>query len=96
MDRIGVQPGDKVTKGQEVGTVGSTGKSTGTHLHYEERHNNTPHAPTFDPSNYRPDSDALTDSRVLDLLYADPDDEDINCVVVDIDVERAAEPTSPQ
>lgn len=37
LSRITVQVGQQVTAGQKVGEIGSTGRSTGPHLHYEVR-----------------------------------------------------------
>ncbi|MDQ0367064.1 murein DD-endopeptidase MepM/ murein hydrolase activator NlpD [Catenuloplanes indicus] len=35
LSRVSVEPGDRVTPGQTVGAEGSTGNSTGPHLHFE-------------------------------------------------------------
>tara|TARA_Y100000590_G_scaffold240070_1_gene269991 strand:- start:427 stop:1806 length:1380 start_codon:yes stop_codon:yes gene_type:complete len=37
MDRIDVTKGDTVVIGDQIGTVGTTGRSTGSHLHFETR-----------------------------------------------------------
>ena len=39
LNKIMVRRGMKVVKGQTIGIQGSTGRSTGNHLHYEIRYN---------------------------------------------------------
>jgi len=50
LSQIDVTIGQSVTRGQTIGLVGSTGRSTGPHLHYEVRINNQP----VDPRQYLP------------------------------------------
>ena len=47
LSRIFVRPGQKVQRGQVIGYVGNTGKSTSPHLHYEVRKNNVPVNPIY-------------------------------------------------
>lgn len=48
LSKIEVKRGDKVKRGQVIGRVGNTGKSTAPHLHYEVHKNNK----SVDPINY--------------------------------------------
>lgn len=81
MSRIadGLKPGDRVKQGQLVGYVGSTGNSTGNHLHYEIRINGR----TVDPLSVKLPRDKELPSRsraafleatgqIRDLTQRDP------------------------
>ncbi len=48
LSKISVEVGQKIKRGDLIGNVGSTGRSTGPHLHYEIRENDQP----VDPQRY--------------------------------------------
>ncbi|MEP6848252.1 MAG: M23 family metallopeptidase [Acidobacteriota bacterium] len=50
MSKIEVEVGDTITRGQVLGLIGSTGRSTGPHLHYELRLDDRP----VNPRHYLP------------------------------------------
>lgn len=54
--RLDVRAGEIVRKGQQIGRVGSTGRSTGSHLHFEVHVNGRPQNPAHFLSRQRADS----------------------------------------
>jgi murein DD-endopeptidase MepM/ murein hydrolase activator NlpD len=48
LSRITVEAGQRIKRGEQIGHAGSTGRSTGPHVHYEIRENDQP----LDPSRY--------------------------------------------
>jgi murein DD-endopeptidase MepM/ murein hydrolase activator NlpD len=47
LSKIKVKVGERITAGDQIGNIGSTGRSTGPHLHYEVRLNDKPLNPNL-------------------------------------------------
>tara|TARA_B100000029_G_scaffold150879_1_gene146076 strand:+ start:606 stop:1628 length:1023 start_codon:yes stop_codon:yes gene_type:complete len=60
MNKLSVKKGETVKRGQELGGVGNTGRSTAAHLHYEVKYNNK----TKNPRPYY-----TYDKKLEDLIY---------------------------
>jgi len=56
LSNIEVAEGAEIGRGEKLGNVGSTGRSTGPHLHYEVRHNES----AVSPRHYLPDRSVTT------------------------------------
>ena len=61
-----VKPGQKLKSGEVLGTLGSSGRSTGPHLHYEVRKNDQPVNPMyFFYENLSPEEYTLLASKAI-------------------------------
>jgi hypothetical protein len=68
LSRIVASPGQAVVGGTRIGYVGSTGHSTGPHLHFEVRHNGTP----INPAPYLLSTYAARVTRPLECVRGGP------------------------
>jgi hypothetical protein len=66
MSQIAAEPGSFVRAGQVIGYVGSSGLSTGPHVHYEVQRNGTP----VNPLSVRFESVRVVDSGLADAVKA--------------------------
>ncbi len=87
MSAIAVTPGQHVTQGQVIGYVGTTGRSTGPHLHFEVWHDGTP----IDPKSANvPESNML---QGADLIAFRARKREIDTMIAMADVQRTDDNT---
>ena len=83
MSAIAVRPGQHVTQGQVIGYVGTTGRSTGPHLHFEVWHDHTP----IDPKSAKvPESNLL---QGTDMVAFRARKREIDTMIAMADVKRS-------
>ncbi|WP_295613801.1 M23 family metallopeptidase [Chamaesiphon sp. GL140_3_metabinner_50] len=70
LSEISVQPGQQITQGSVIGLVGSTGNSTGPHLHFETRSPNATGWVAVDPT---PEIQYAVDNLRRSMPYAGKD-----------------------
>ena len=95
-----VNVGDSVTQGQPIAAVGSTGRSTGPHCHFEVRYENKP----IDPLCYLPGTNNAPARTQIPLDDAKKDEETTTpetpdvpeTPVTPVTPEVPAEPTTPE
>lgn len=69
---ISVEPGDQVTRGETIGSVGCTGTCLRPHVHFQVRDGASQNAPTIDPAQYLPAQIAAQAESAGQPLEAQP------------------------
>ena len=67
LSKIKVKKGDTVQKGDVIGLQGNTGRSTGSHLHYEVRYRNL----SLNPAKFIKAGDKILKDPAIDILYVE-------------------------